>query len=114
MDVDKNTKEKIMQLQLSEQKLQNFLMQKQQFQGQLMEIDNALGELDSGKGEVFRIIGNIMISSNRDDLKKDLKEKKHILELRIKNIEKQEEKIKEEADEIQKEVVSKLEKIKND
>ncbi|MDD5651498.1 MAG: hypothetical protein PHF86_13975 [Candidatus Nanoarchaeia archaeon] len=53
-----------------------------------------------------------MIKSKKEDLEKDLKEKKDILDLRIKNIEKQENKIKERATELQKEVMNKLENEK--
>jgi len=47
MDVSKETEKDIAQLQLIEQNLQNFLVQKQTFQTQLLEIDNALKELNS-------------------------------------------------------------------
>ena len=46
MNIPKKTEEKIAQLQLTEQNLQNFLMQKQTFQSQLFEVDNELIELE--------------------------------------------------------------------
>ncbi len=98
------TEEKIGRMQLLEQNIQNFLMQKQQFQTQLVEVNSALEELE--KAEVsYRIIGNIMVLSKKDELKKDLDSKKEMVELRIKAIEKQEEELKEKAKKLQGEVL---------
>jgi len=105
------TQEKIGKLQLMEQSLQSFLMQKQQFQSQLIEIDSALKELETAK-ESYKIVGNVMISADKEDLIKELKEKKERLELRIKTLEKQENSIKERASSMQSEVMKNLEKKK--
>ena len=98
---------KIQQLQLIEQNLQNFSLQRQQFQATLIEIDSALNELKNTK-KAFRIIGNIMVASEKEDLDKDLKNKKEVLEIRIKNIEKQESQLKEKAKKLQDEVLKTL------
>lgn len=109
MAMDKDTEDKIQQLQLIEQNLQNFLLQRQQFQSQLTEIDSALEQI-KGKQSAYRIISNIMVADSAKDIKKDLEEKKNVLELRIKHLNKQEEKIKERAKELQKEVLGKIKK----
>ncbi len=109
MKLTKETEQKIAELQLLEQNLQNFILQKQTFQAQLLETDNALKELDNSK-ETYKIIGPIMVHSTKEELKKDLNSKKEILNLRIKNIEKQEDKIKEKADSIQSEVLKQIKK----
>lgn len=101
--------EDIQQLQLMEQSLQQFMMQKQAFQSQLMEIESALSELDK-TDQAYKIVGNLMIASNKTDLKKDLESKKEILSLRIKNLEKQEVKIKENASKLQSEVLKGMKK----
>jgi prefoldin beta subunit len=105
--MDKETEKKIGHLQLIEQNLQGILVQKQQFQTQLIEIDSALKELENTK-EAFKIVGNIMVSSNKDDLKKDLEQKKETVELRIKTIEKQEKSLREKAGGMQSEIVKQL------
>ncbi|GAG16427.1 unnamed protein product, partial [marine sediment metagenome] len=87
--VEKETEKKISQLQMMEQSMQTFLMQKQQFQTQLVEIESALKELEKSK-EAYKIVGNIMVSGNKEDIENDLKKKKEIVELRIKTLEKQE------------------------
>ena len=107
MNVSKETEQKIQQLQLIEQSMQQFLMQKQSFQTQLMEIESALKELKNSE-KAYKIIGNIMVSSKKLDLEKDLTSKKETFELRIKMLEKQEDKIKEKADKIQKEVLKEI------
>lgn len=109
-NVNKETQSKIEKLQLLEQKTQTLLMQKQNFQTQLLEIENALAELETSKGSVYKIVGNIMILSDNVKIKEDLNSKKDVFDLRIKNIEKQENKLKEEAMQIQSEVMANLKK----
>jgi prefoldin beta subunit len=109
--VEKETEKKISQLQMMEQSMQGFLMQKQQFQGQLVEIESALKELEKSK-EAYKIVGNIMVSSDKKELEDDLKKKKEIVELRIKTLEKQENQIKEKASGIQEEVMKELKEKK--
>ena len=103
--MNKETEKRIQQLQLIEQNLNNIIMQKQSFQMQLMENENALSEIEKTKKDVYKIVGTIMISSDKDHLKKELNEQKEILDLRIKNLEKQENNFKEKAEDIQKEVM---------
>ena len=110
MKPDKETQDKISQLQLIEQNIQNFLLQKQTFQNKLFEIENAISELGSAKEPIYKIVGSIMVGSNKTEVKKDLESKKEILDIRIKNLEKQEDKLKEKANEIQSEVMKELKK----
>ncbi len=105
----KETQEKINQLQNLEQNINTLIGQKQQFQSQNLEIENASSQIDKTE-QVFRIIGNIMVASSKEDVKKDLNEKKEIVDLRLKTIEKQEEKLRAKATELQQEV---LEEMKN-
>ena len=106
--MNKEAERKIQQLQLLEQNLQNIIMQKQSFQMQLMENENALGELEKTKKDAYKIVGTIMISANKDDLKKELKEQKEILDVRIRSLEKQEKTFQEKAEELQKEVMKEI------
>tara|TARA_Y100000310_G_scaffold332510_1_gene408234 strand:- start:3118 stop:3453 length:336 start_codon:yes stop_codon:yes gene_type:complete len=101
--MDEAMKEKITQLQLMEQRMQANLQQKQQLQARLVEIDSALTEIEN-KDEAYKIIGNIMVKTDPKDLKKDLSEKKEVLTVRVGSIDKQEGKLKEQAESLQKEV----------
>jgi len=110
MPLTKEAEEQIQELQLLEQNLQNFAMQKQGFQLQLMEMEAAIKELEKvDKG--YKIIGTIMVEEPKEELLKDLTSKKEVIELRIKSFERQETKLREKATKIQSEV---LEKIKSD
>lgn len=106
MNIPKETENKIMELQMLEQSMHNFAHQKQKFQIGLSEVENALGELGKSKEQYsYKVIGDIMIKTKKEDLEKDLNDRKNILELRLKNIEKQEDKIKEKAEDLQREVM---------
>jgi len=106
-DVPEESKKKINQLQMLEQSMQNLLMQKQQFQLQQVEIESALKELEK-VNEAYKIVGNIMILSKKEELKAELTSKKEIIELRIKNMEKQENQVREKANKLQDEVMKEM------
>ncbi len=107
--MDNDVQNKINQLSMMEQNLQNFALQKQQFQAQLLEIESAEKELKDSK-EAFRIIGSIMVATDKDRLIKELAEKKEVINLRIESFEKQEAKIREKAEAMQKEVLEEMKK----
>ena len=102
--MDKEVQEKISQLSMIEQQVQQFSLQKQQFQAQLVEAESAEREIQDSK-ECYKIIGNIMVSRGKDDLQKELAEKKEVLTMRVESFEKQEEKLREKAEALQKEVM---------
>ena len=103
--------QKIQQLTLLEQNLQNTTVQKQNFHLQLLELESALKELEESS-EAYKIVANIMIKGSKEQLKGELSEKKEIVEMRIKSLEKQEGKLSEKAAELQKEVLGNIEKKK--
>jgi len=110
MKISKETQEKIQELQLLEQNLQNLLMQKQAFQMELNEVENALSETNKTKDEVYKIVGQIMLKADKSEILKDLKEKQDILALRVKSIEKQENSIREKLEKIKEEVTKEIQK----
>lgn len=77
----------------TEHQLQQLLFQRQQFSAQSLEIDSALEELKSAKS-AYKIVGNIMVSATPTDLVKDLEEKKELIALRLKSLDKQEEQLR--------------------
>jgi prefoldin beta subunit len=95
---------KIRQLQIYEQNLQGFLAQKQQFQQQLIEIETGIKELENSE-ESYKIIGNIMVRTDSEKLRTELKQKKEIIDLRISKVEKQENLLKEKSTTLKKEVM---------
>ena len=107
------TKEKLEQLQNLEQNINTLIAQKQQFQSQGMEIENALVQMEDTE-KVFMIIGNIMVASTKEKAKKELGEKKEIVELRLKTIDKQEQKLRTKAGELQQDVMVEIKKEKSE
>ena len=93
-EVSEESKKKISQLQLLEQSMQ-------------VEIESALKELEK-VNEAYKIVGNIMVLSEKNDLKTDLTSKKEIIELRIKTMEKQENQLREKATKLQDEVMKEM------
>ena len=104
---EKEAEQTIAQLQLIEQSLQSLMSQKQQFQLQLIEIESALKELESTT-EAYKIVGPIMVLSKKDNLQSELDSKKGIIELRIKNIDKQETQIREKSAKLRARVMEKM------
>ena len=99
--------EKIQQLQLLQQNLQNISVQKQQLQNQLLELDSALTELKNTE-KAYKIVGKIMLAASKDNLSKDLGEKKEVIDVRLKNFTKQEETLQKSIEDLQKEVMAEL------
>ena len=103
---NKPEENKIQELQLLEQSLQNTLMQKQAFQMELSETQAALGELKNSGDEVFKIIGQLMIKSEKSKITDDLENKEKILNLRISTLEKQENSLTEKFEDLRKEIIN--------
>ena len=80
-------------MQLLEQNLQNILMQKQAFQMEFAETQGSLKEIKSAKDDVFKIVGQLMIKSNKDKITEELSNKEKMIDLRIKSLEKQEQEL---------------------
>jgi len=108
MNIDKETQEKIQELQNYEQTLQSVMMQKQAFTMELSETENALEEITKSKDDVYKLVGNIMIKTDKSTIEKELKQKNDLLQLRLKSIEKQETDISKEAEELREEVMKKI------
>lgn len=102
---DKKQENKIYEMQMLEQNLQNLIYQKQAFQMELSETKTALKEVENAKEDVFKIIGQLMIKADKDKIKEDLKNKEKLMELRINSIEKQEKAISEKMDGLKEEVL---------
>lgn len=105
MAEDSNPQDKkIQELQMSEHQMQQILVEKQTIQVELNEVENAIGELKKTDDEVYRVLGNIMLKSSKNDLMKELEERKKLLEMRISSVEKheknQEEKMEKLRDEL--------------
>ena len=110
MDIDKETQQKIQQLQVFEQTFQQMLMQKQAFQMELTETENALTEVSKSKDDIYKMVGQIMIKTDKNKIEEELKKKQELLSLRLKTFEKQETELTKQLEDLRKEVMAKIEK----
>ncbi len=95
---------KFQEMQILEQRLQNSMLQKQAFQMELAETSSALKEIEKSGDEIFKIIGQLMIKTEKKKIHEELLEKQKILELRIKSFEKQESSFTEQLEKIREEL----------
>jgi len=110
MKEKENTDKKIQEMNILEQNLQNLLFQKQAFEFELDETTSALNEIEKSGDEIFKIIGQLMIKTEKTKIRSELLEKKKILDIRIKSFEKQEDYLREKIDKIRDEISASLKK----
>jgi len=103
MKETKDKEEKIQEFHILEQNLQNLLLQKQAFQMELSETVTAKKEIEKSE-EVFKIVGQLMIKTNQNEMREELSNREKLLELRIKSIEKQETYLTEKLGALRKEI----------
>ena|SRR3989338_5588623 len=102
--MDEKISQKIRELQELEQRSQQTLMQKQSFQIELNEISNALDELQKTGDEVYKILSGIMVKSEKQEILKELEEKKKINDLKINSISKQEIQVNDKIEKLREEI----------
>jgi prefoldin beta subunit len=84
------------QAQIYQQQIQAIMTQRGAFSLEINEIKKAMEELEKTReGSAYKISGPILIKSSVKSLKKDLKDKLDFLNLKLKNIERQEAMLKE-------------------
>lgn len=74
---------------------------------ELSETENALNELDFAGDDVFKIIGQLMIKTKKEVIKKELIGKKKIINLRLENLDKQENAINTQLEELRTNLIEK-------
>ncbi|PIN76495.1 hypothetical protein COV17_02220 [Candidatus Woesearchaeota archaeon CG10_big_fil_rev_8_21_14_0_10_36_11] len=99
----------VAQLQVLKQNIESLLLQRQQLESHATELNSAITEL-STTSVSYKIIGKIMVASSKESLRTELKHKKEVIDIRIKNIIQQEDKLKQNIDDIQKEAVKEFQK----
>jgi len=86
----------VLQLQQYQQQAQTILIQKQQIETQLTDVMSALESLEGVKDEdVYKAVGPILAKMKAKDVTKELDDRRETLELRIKTLTRQEEKVNE-------------------
>jgi prefoldin beta subunit len=100
----------IQEMQILEQNIQQILLQKQAFQMELNETQSALKEIKNSGEEVFKIIGQLMLKTDKKKIQDELSNKEKILDLRLKAIEKQEKQFTDRANELRDELMKSVKK----
>lgn len=95
---------KIQEVYFLEQNYQNLIMQKQSFEIELAETKAALREIENSGDEVFKIIGQLMIKSDKSKIKEELLNREKILDMKIKSFERQENLLSEKLEKLKKEI----------
>ncbi len=100
----------IAQLQQLQQQLQAVVTQKLQVESMLKESSAALEEVQNAPDDtpIFKVAGNVLVKVEKEKVIKELQEKKESYEIRLKALERQEERLKERIDEMQKKIRSML------
>ncbi len=96
-------KHMVAQYQQTQQQAQALATQRQHLELTMLETKKAIEELEKTSPEtpVYRSVGSILVRANRDELKKELEEQRETLELRVKTIQRQEERVVERLKELQ-------------
>ena len=92
----------LMRLQQIDQQVRVLTTQRTQLELQLRETENALKELESVEEGVivYKSVGMLLIKTDRNKLTEELNDKKETLDMRIKTLQRQEERSKKQRDEM--------------
>lgn len=98
---------KIQEIQMLQQNMQSLMMQKQSFRFELSETQAALKEVENSGDEVFKIVGQLMVKSDKSKIKEELSNKEKLIELRVNSLDKQEQLLSENLEKLRDEVLNK-------
>lgn len=101
-----NKQQKLQELQFLEHNIQNLILQKQAFDLELSETKSALSELNNSSEEVYKIIGQLMIKTDKKKILEELQNKEKLFFIRINSLEKQEKSLSEKVESIREEILS--------
>lgn len=93
------------ELQFLEQNLNSILMQKRAIEMEVSELESSLEEVKKNNEDIFKLIGNILIKTDKESVEKDLKEKIEHVKSRLRTYEVQEKNISKRVSEIRGEIL---------
>lgn len=101
--------EDLQKLTFIEQNLSSIVMQRQNFQRQVLEIESALEEIKN-LDSAYQIVGQIMIKKPTKELREELNSKKSTISVRLESIQKKENELKLEMNNLQKNFLKNIDK----
>lgn len=106
--MDEKLQQSLMDFERNRLQLINTGNQKNQLQLQSNALALSLEELEKSlEKKVYKAIGNILILTDKEDIKKETIEQKEIIDLRIKSLQKQEDNLTQKLNNLKKEIESK-------
>jgi prefoldin beta subunit len=100
-----NSNNTLEQIQFLEQTLQQIIYQKQAFELELSEVESSIEEIEKSNGDVYKIVGQLMIKSDNTKIKNELIDKQKIIKLRLDQLLKQEQTIIERMEKLRSQIV---------
>lgn len=97
--------DKLQEIQILDRNLQNLFLQKQAFQIEFSETQSALKEIENSGDEIFKMIGQLLIKTNKSKINEELLNKKKFLEIKINSVEKQENFLTEKLEKLRGEII---------
>lgn len=109
-EIPPHVRGQLQRLQQLQDQLQAIELRKQQWQIRLNELENAIKELEKADENVpvYKIVGSIMISSSKQKLLNELKEKREIAEASIMTLDKQGKLLRKQLKDLQKKIAEAL------
>ena len=102
-----NQEEATRQLAQTEQTLEHFSLQQQQFSQQLADVKASLVALN-GEQKAFKLIGQLMFEQSADDLRSSLKEQEERLTVRLRSVEDQLRRLREKKHSLQEQILQEV------
>lgn len=94
----------LIRLQEQQEQYKALLLRKHQFEMELKEVERALQECSSLPDDaiIYKSVGALLFKTEKNKIVSELNEKKEELDLRIKTIEKQEQRLRQQLEELRK------------
>jgi len=94
--------------------LSNIIARRQQWEAELREVENAIGELNKVSDEtpIYKSVGGLLIKTDKATALADLNDKKETIDLRIKTLQRQESLLKKQLDDLRKRVSDELSRLR--
>ncbi len=111
MNIPQELQDKFVQFEQMRKQLQIVSAQRMQLEEELGELDETVNSLKGVKedADVYKNAGHLMIKVEKhDELNEELKDRKETIELRVKTLRTQEERVKENFDSLQEELSNAL------
>lgn len=101
-----SVRQQLVRFQQLQQTLNAILVEKQRLELELVEVKSALEELQkvSDDAAIYKAVGPVLVQTSKQQIVEELTERKELTETRLKLLEKQEQRTREQLESLQKEL----------